>query len=494
MQQKIRSVNVEKHVLAGFIKHPQSYHDVAHFINEQDFTNGHKTIFGVIKNQIIHNQPLDAVIIAEKMKNLGINFNKPDFNIFDYVESLTFLKISEKSLLASCKELKTLTIRREISEVSEQIQEAMANAGDQSPDKIISLADKMYNDKISAYDLDVKPEDLFANIEQMIEERANAPVTELGYVTPYKNFNQMYGGLRPGELYAWVSRPKHGKSTILNDIATKATIINPKMRSLVLDTEMQTNVMKFRIASAITGIPMWYLETGNFKNNKELWARWNSKKTELSMIQGRVNHMQVAGKPVEEIESIIQRWYLSEVGRGNPAIVVYDYIKLTGESGNGNKQEYQLIGDKVDSLKNVSVRLNIPLLTACQLNRSAENGTDDSSAIAQSDRLQWFAAYVGIFRRKTLDEQAEDGLNYGSHKMIELAARYQGKHSHGHSDLVKIKEGNQTKFKKNFISFEVNNFNVTEKATLQEIVDSKNGIKVDVFDRDYKEEDDEGLL
>jgi replicative DNA helicase len=496
MHQKIRSVNVEKHVLAGFIKHPQSYHDVAHFINEQDFTNGHKTIFGVIKNQIIHNQPLDPVILSEKIKNLGISFNKPDFNIFDYIESLTFLKISQKSLLEACKELKTVTIRREIFETSSQIQDAMVNAGDQSPDKIISLADKMYNDKISAYDLDVKPEDLFANIEQMIEERANAPVDELGYVTPYKNFNQMYGGLRPGELYAWVSRPKHGKSTILNDIATKATIINPKMRALVLDTEMQTNVMKFRIASSITGIPMWYLETGNFKNNKELLARWNSKKTELSLIQGRVNHMQVAGKPVEEIESIIQRWYLSEVGRGNPAIVVYDYIKLTGEAGNGNKQEYQLIGDKVDSLKNLSVRLNIPLLTACQLNRSAENGTDDSSAIAQSDRLQWFAAYVGIFRRKTLEEQAEDGANYGTHKMIELAARYQGKHAHGHSDLVKVREGNQVKYKKNFISFEVNNFNVTEKATLQDIVDSKNGIKVDVFDRDYKEEDggDDNLL
>ena len=204
--------------------------------------------------------------------------------------------------------------------------------------------------------------------------------------------------------------------------------------------------------------------------------------------------MQVAGKPVEEIESIIQRWYLSEVGRGNPAIVVYDYIKLTGEGSDKNKQEYQLIGDKVDRLKNLSVRLNIPILTACQLNRSAENGTDDSSAIAQSDRLQWFAAYVGIFRRKTLEEQAEDGLSYGSHKMIELAARYQGKNAHGHTDLVKVKEGNQTKYKKNFISFDVQNFNVQEKGSLQDIIDSKSGVKIDIFDRDYKEDGPDGGL
>jgi hypothetical protein len=128
------------------------------------------------------------------------------------------------------------------------------------------------------------------------------------------------------------------------------------------------------------------------------------------------------------------------------------------------------------------------------LNRSAENGTDDSSAIAQSDRLQWFAAYVGIFRRKTLEEQAEDGINFGTHKMIELAARYQGKNAHGHSDLVKVKDGNQWKYKKNFISFNVQNFNVQEKGSLQDIIDAKAGVKVDIFDRDYKEEESDGDL
>jgi hypothetical protein len=81
--------------------------------------------------------------------------------------------------------------------------------------------------------------------------------------------------------------------------------------------------------------------------------------------------------------------------------------------------------------------------------------------------------------------------------MIELASRYQGKEAHGHGgDLVKVQEGNQVKYKKNFISFNVNNFDVAEKGTLQDIVDTKNGVRVDIFDRDYKEEDnsEDGLL
>lgn len=477
----IRSALVEKHVLAGFLKYPQIYFEVSHFINEDDFSNGHKSIFSVIKGQIMNNLPLDPVIVAEKIKNLGITL-KQDFNIFDYIESIGFLKISQKSLYEACKDLKKITIRREVAETATMIAEAMENSGNLSSDEIISLADKMYNERINAYDLESNPEDLFCDIERMVEERANNPILETGYLTPYKIFNKMYGGLRPGELYAWVSRPKHGKSTILSDICSKASLINPNMQALILDTEMQTNVIRFRIASSITGIPMWWLETGNFKNNKELLAKWNSKKSELVKAQGKVQHLQVAGKPVSEIESIVQRWYLGQVGRGNPAIVVYDYIKLTGEIEKG-KQEYQLIGDKVDRLKELSVRLNIPILTACQLNRSAENGADDSSAIAQSDRLQWFAAYVGIFRRKTLEEQAEDGAQFGTHKMIELASRYQGQHAHGHNDLVRVMENNRPVYRKNFISFNVDNFHVEEKGTLQDIVNHQNGVNVNIFDR-----------
>jgi hypothetical protein len=101
------------------------------------------------------------------------------------------------------------------------------------------------------------------------------------------------------------------------------------------------------------------------------------------------------------------------------------------------------------------LELNVPILTACQLNRSAENGVDDSSAISQSDRLQWYASFVAIFRRKSVEEIADDGPEFGSHKLIPLATRFQGKDSAGHHDLVRIKEGKKVKYAQNFISFNI---------------------------------------
>ena len=235
---------------------------------------------------------------------------------------------------------------------------------------------------------------------------------------------------------------------------------------------MATIDMKFRIASSLTGIPVWHLETGNWKKNAQLYAKFQDSKATIKSVSNQVDHLQVAGKPIGEIVSIVKRWYFSKVGRGNQCVIIYDYIKLTGESDK-NKQEYQLIGEKVNSLKELSLELNVPILTACQLNRSAENGVDDSSAISQSDRLQWYASYVAIFRRKTVEEIAEDGQEFGSHKMIPLATRFQGRDSQGHHDLVRIQQGRSVKYQPNFISFNIANFNVEERGTLSDIVDAR---------------------
>ena len=111
-------------------------------------------------------------------------------------------------------------------------------------------------------------------------------------------------------------------------------------------------------------------------------------------------------------------------------------------------------------------------------NRNSNNLVDDSSAISLSDRLQWFATFVAIFRRKTLDEIAMDGERFGTHKLIPLKTRFQGKDAAGHQDLVRRTtteniNGNETvseRFVNNFLNFRVENFKVTEEGSLHDII------------------------
>lgn len=470
----IYSLQIEKYVLSGLIKFPACFADIESFISDGDFMNEvHYTIFCVFKETFNKGEQIDKILISQKCQNLGITFKDQSIDIFNYVNSICLIPTSQPGLIEGARELLKLRIRREIEQTGDEIKKFANSCAEKPIEEIITESDKIYNNKICAYASENnKPEDITANIIEIIEERGNNPIQDTGLVTPYKNFNRLYGGIRPGNIYAWVSRPKHGKSTILNDLAIKVTTMNKGCRALVLDTEMSTIDMKFRIASSLTGIPVWYLETGNWKKNANLFQKFDQSKAKIKTLSNQVDHLQVAGKPIEEVASIVKRWYFSKVGRGNQCVIVYDYIKLTGESDK-NKQEYQLIGDKVNALKELCLELNVPILTACQLNRSAENGVDDSSAISQSDRLQWYASFVAIFRRKSVEEIADDGIEFGSHKLIPLATRFQGKDSAGHHDLVRIKEGKKIKYMPNYISFNINNFNVDETGTLEDILSAK---------------------
>ena len=73
--ESIYSIQIERHVLGGLIKNPKLFSDIERYISEKDFINEvHQTIFCVLRGTIIKNESVDTVIIAEKIKNIGISF------------------------------------------------------------------------------------------------------------------------------------------------------------------------------------------------------------------------------------------------------------------------------------------------------------------------------------------------------------------------------------------------------------------------------------
>ena len=252
---------------------------------------------------------------------------------------------------------------------------------------------------------------------------------------------------------------------------------------LVLDTEMTTEEIQFRMAAANTGVPLWHLETGNWRKNKEMVTKVREWFTKLK--KHKYYHYHVRNKTVDEVCSMIRRWHMQHVGRDSKCIIAYDYVKLTGERVDKNWAEHQAIGEKIDKLKRVAEEIKAPLVTAMQMNRSGETHNrnssslvDDSSAISLSDRLQWFATFVAIFRRKTLDEIALDGERFGTHKLIPLKTRFQGRDAAGHQDLMRRtvtenisgREVTSEKFVNNFLNFRVENFKVNEEGSLEDII------------------------
>lgn len=478
------SYQVEKHFLGGLIQNPEVFTEIDTFVTDRTFKSElHGIIFSCFRSSFLNHEKIDKVLLAQKIKNLNISF-KDNVDIFSYIEAISFTQINAKATIDAAKELAKLKGLRDIEDTTDKIKLHINQNANDNFSKIVTDVDSIYASSLSAFDGIEEPHSLLEDILDLVEQRGNNPIEEIGIKTPFSEFNRLYGGLRDGNIYAVASRPKQGKTTFLNYLAIETAILN-NIPVLMLDTEMSSEEIKFRTAAAFSGVPLWYLETGKWRHKEEYVDKVRNYLKNINK-KAKVWHYYVGNRTVDDVCSIIRRWYLSVVGRGNKCLVVYDYLKLTGEKMDKNWAEHQALGEKVDKFKRIASELHFPFFTAIQLNRSGENTgksaddiTDDSSAISLSDRLSWFATYVGIFRRKVEEEISLDTRESGTHKLIEVVARFQGRDAVGHQDRILRSfpsTGGQMKKKyvKNFINYEINNFGIKELGSLKDCIARQN--------------------
>lgn len=484
----IFSYDLESQLLAGLIKYPDRYADIASFISEKDLTSKmNRTLFSVLRQAIENGEKIDEVVIAQRVKSLGISFDD-GLNPFDHVECLSVKKVSAESIISVARELKKYTVRREISSCGIELSKVMQKMSDSSHsfEAIVEAADKLYNDQINLYEAGGnQPENIFDSMEEIIEERGENPIDEFGFSGPHPKLQEMYGSLlRPGNITVIVARSGVGKTQFCIDFVTK-TSERYQVPVLHFDNgEMSKEELIFRQCAAMSGVPVWLLESGNWrKSGKEIVSKVRKA---LKSIEEKYRHFyyyNIGGLTVDAQISILKRFYYAKVGRNNPLIFSFDYIKTTNENA-GNKNEWQVVGEMVDKYKKCIQRdivgdegPCISMITSVQSNRSgivtnrtANNVVDDESIVSLSDRITQFSSHMFILRNKTADE-LQNERNFGTHKLINVKARHLGRDIAGAINQIEMPDGT---LRKNFVNLECQNFSITEKGDLRDIVDSLN--------------------
>ncbi len=501
----IYNLELEKQLLAALIKEPESYSEISNFINFGDFysedSNLHSTIFTIIKQAIDSGEQVDEIIIAQRVGALGLSF-EDRVNPADYIRSLALRKVPKGNLIKTARELKKYTIRREICESAQEVAKKMRSVSPETPySQIIEQADNIYNSKINLYEIgnDV-PENIYDEMEALIEERGNNPISEFGMMGPHEKINQIYGSLlRPGNITVIVARSGVGKTQWCMDYSTKVSI---KYGVPVLhfdNGEMSKEELIMRQCAAITGVPMHLLETGDWRRagqdvvNKvrSAWPKIKSMK---------FFYYNVGGMDVDSMLKVLRRFYYGKVGRGNKMIFSFDYIKTTSEAS-GGKNEWQVVGEMVDKFKKCIQKeiLHegnpvIPMITSVQSNRSgitnnrqSQNIIDDESIVSLSDRITQFCSHMFILRNKTTDEIETEGRSFGTHKLINVKARHLGKDIAGAVEPVQMGDT----LRKNFINLEFKNFCITERGDLRDIARATDG-NLDLDENDSDEIPDFG--
>ncbi len=494
----IYSHELEQHLLAGLIKHQDAFFEISNLINEKDFradsSEVNRTIFKVLKQAIEGGEKIDDVLISQRIKELNISF-EGGLNVFDYLKSLSMRMISKESIPQVAKDLKKISIRNDICNSATEVAAKMKKMKSSSSfDEIIETADGTFNRNISeVFSRQNSPENIFEEMEDIIEDRGNNPQTEFGMMGPHDSINKIYGSLlRPGNITVIVSRSGVGKTTFCLDYCTKVSLQYNNVPVLHFDNgEMSKEELLMRQCASLSGVPMHYLETGNWRRNEDFVKKVRAVWPKIKKM--KLFYYNVAGLSVDEMINVMRRFYYSTVGRGNEMIFSFDYIKTTSEKNSQNLSHWQLVGDMVTKFKNfiqeeivIDGKPVIGMLTSVQSNRlgitnnrNSDNVVDDESIVSLSDQITQFSSHLFSLRKKTIDELAEDPEGFGTHKLICFKNRFLGEKAERALNDVEMPDGSK---KKNYINLDVDNFNITDKGDLQDMVDYQNFNNVDALE------------
>lgn len=421
----------ERAVLSIIAQHgSDSFYDIADIIGVNSFTNvNNQAIFKCIESIIASKKEIDIPTIIAQAEELHLSSlvckEKPDL---EYLRALFSFDSSKANVRAHANKLAKLEIAREARlKHFEAVKELSQITGSESIDRILSISEEPIFELITKLNQGKEntPRNFGESVDKYIEFVETNENVNVGVPTPFPIWNDAVGGgIRRGGVALVITRPKGRKSTFAVNTGIHTCSLN--VPTLYLDTEMVLDEQLPRILANISNSSALDIERGNFKRN----AGYKQKITDAAnkLKNMRFFHKSVAGKPFEEILSIIRRWILQEVGyddegRVNNCLVIYDYFKIMASNELEGLQEYQAIGFQIGKLTDFCKEYDFPCLAFTQVNRDGIT-KESTDIISQSDRLLWLCQSATLLKKKTPEEILEDGRENGNMKLKILECRF----------------------------------------------------------------------
>jgi replicative DNA helicase len=481
MAKSLYSVEIEQSILAILLQYPETYVEIP-FINSKDFSRQNSPVFAVISNIVENKGRPDEIIVAEKLKALGITLD--GLEVGDFCSALKIRPVDKKNILDLGKALKKKTLIRTIHENAIKVQKEVLENEDKPAQELIGIADKyLGNSLVSLTGEEQEATNLLEVLPDIIEEYGNDAVNNNDLIMPHKSFQENIGFARAKHLMLFAARSGGNKSTFLLDLMRQFPAANPdkeNLNILYLDSEMFKEDAVLRYIAGKIGVPYWLIDSRKWRYDA-VWAPKIRKELDVirNLKQKNLYFESIGNKSGSELEKYVKRFYLNKVGRGNPFVVIYDYLKITtADKTDKNTQEFVAAYDKTQVLKELAEYCDCPILSAVQTNRSgitngksSANIDDSENVLSMSDRLNWLVSYMGILRKRTHDEMLDDSTpdyKAASHKLITTKTRYLGEKGPAFLDYVRVKNGKEISYRPNFINFDISNFAVIDRGTFSD--------------------------
>lgn len=409
---------VERSLLCLAINSQDCYYDLVTKITEKDFLDEANASLFIVLNSLHAKgiQQFDLAAIVDESRRLGIEASVGGLK---YIRAITNMDIDASNLSVYIKQLlNASTLLKLYTSLNKQSQNVLTSVEASNAD-VESLLSKVEYDIItlsSESKAIAEPINLSEGLEEFVQERMDNKVDITGISTGFPILDKMIDGLIPGTLFIVAARMKEGKSALLTQMALNIGVTQ-KIPLLYVDTELTFNEWRTRALASISGVPERAIKHGNLDN-----AQYSRiKKAVININKANIFHHYMPGYTVDKLVTLFTKYKLKE----NIGTAFFDYLKEPDSASlDRNRKEYQVLGDVTTRLKDLAGKLNIPVLTAVQLNRANE--------VADSDRVARYGDIVTMWSTKyDKEEDKKEDLVAGSyrkdtHKLVVRTTRRGG--------------------------------------------------------------------
>ncbi|MCF6276663.1 MAG: replicative DNA helicase [Candidatus Magasanikbacteria bacterium] len=396
-----QNLDAEKSLIGSILVDPNAMLKIADMIEADDFyKRAHAKIFESISELYSKNEPVDLLVLSNKLEEKGILENIGGKSYLAQLSNSVPTSSHAKHYAEIIKRKATL---RKLSEVSEKISDLVFGEETDDVEAVLDNAQQlMYGVTEKHLKQNFSPirsilSDTFERIDELHRDKGKMR----GVPTGFTDLDKLLAGLQKSDLIILAARPSVGKTSFALDIARNAAV-QAKVGVGLFSLEMSKEQLVDRMLCAQANINLWKMRNGSLSDSPD-----SDDFKKIGSAMGVLSEAPIfiddsAGANITQIRTKARRLKTEhDIG-----LIVIDYLQLMSSAGRRSDNRVQEVADMSRGLKLLARELNIPLLVLSQLSRAAEQtkpAIPKLSHLRDSGSIEQDADVVIFLYRKATD-------------------------------------------------------------------------------------------
>lgn len=397
-------IEAEQAVLASCMLSEDACNEIAIALKPENFFRpSHRVIFEAILEMVHDGMTPDAISLADKLQAKGQleaagdklylgDLNANTFALTNWRHHVEIVKRTaiQRELIRAAAEINALAYDapEDINEVVDEAEQALFNVTEKRVSSTFLKMDTLVNNAF---------EELMT-----LSSQGNEIV---GVPTGFKDVDDLFHGLRGGDLAIIAARPGIGKTAFALNLAVNAAKSGVAVAFFSL--EMSANQLVQRILGAESRVNL-----GKLRGGKMTEGDWNAiadTSNQLSKVEMYIDD--TPGLSIMEARAKARRELRHVIGSEQKGLIIVDYLQLMQPPvvrRDGNRAVE--VGEISRGLKILAKEMDMPVIALSQLNRAVEMRGKKRPMLAdlrESGSIEQDADIV-MFIDRSMDEMEAD--------------------------------------------------------------------------------------